>query len=164
MRNGPNGSFSFQGLSRGSYQIVVQNAGDDGPYYSAGSVPMEIGAVSAKTSLPFGRRALAFDLRRIGINVQLSKRAVHIVAGTSVRVAIEGPGLKENELRFGSTNEGIVLVPLASDAPDFGKNTSILAFELSVSRSVRPGTYSIFAEDRSGSRRYLVGAISIDAE
>jgi hypothetical protein len=159
---GRSGAFEFQGIARGNYQLLVQSFGEDVRYFSSSWSSIEIGAIPVKTTIPFGRKRLPFDLRRAGVNGQLSKRAVHVFAGNSYRLTIEGIGLRENVLKFGATNDGIVLDPLTAENPDFDKNLSILVFEVSISSRVRPGTYSIYAEDRSGARRYLAGAISVD--
>ena len=155
-------SFELGPLSRGSYEILAQNSSDTNVAIAAGSsTPADV-QTSQPLAVPVSTRSVSFDPRLIGLNGELSRRAIGVQSGSTYRVVIAGPGLSQADLVFGTTSNGIVLDPIRSESWPGVKGWDHRAFHLTVSSWIRPGQYSLFTEDRSGARRYLVGAIAVN--
>ena len=153
--------FEFAGLRNGSYAVFLQDHSLQLPVSAATSSDAMTVYSDVNVEIPRSFKEVTFDIRYIGLNGQLGKRGLFVDAGDDYRLFLAGPGLTTPELRFAATSKGISLEPLTSDSPFFEENLPVRTFRMSIATSVGPGQYSIFAEDRAGSRRYLVGAVTV---
>jgi hypothetical protein len=152
----------FSPNARGTYEVLAQGASSI--YSGAPSAVSSIKDIQSDQNVIFSGigRPLPFDIQLIGINGELSRRAVAVERGGSYRLLIAGPGLSDPGVQIAATSKGITIEPLKSEVW-FAKNGTVSkAFQLLVSRSVLPGQYSIYAQDPSGHRRYFVGGIGVN--
>ena len=156
------GSFEIGGLQRGSYEVLTQNSGDERPLLATTSSSIIADENQVNVAIASSRKTVSFDLRFVGVNGQLSRRAISVLPGQSYRIILAGTGIMRSDLRFGTTASGISLDPTMPSSSDFGKQFPSLTFDLAVARTVRHGVYSIYAEDRNGLRRYFVGGLSVE--
>jgi hypothetical protein len=159
---GEKGGFEFRGLRIGSYDVIAQNAATENVLSAIGLTSVRANnETGSAISIEARSRTVSFDLQFIGVNGQLSKRAISVAAGNTYRLTIAGPGLRQEGIRFSTTSPYLRLDPVRTDSPDLVKGLPTRFFDLFVSNSVRPGRYSIFAEDREHLRRYFLGAIAV---
>ncbi len=156
----PNGVYEFGPLAGGSYEVIAQSRGGTQVWGALHSGAKDVRS-QPNTTLAGQLKPVSFDIQYLGLNGELSKRAVGVFAGSSYRLVLAGYGLADPELRFGVTSKDITLDSVRSESWTAGNGLVHRAFQLTVSRTVAPGQYSIFAEDHRGIRRYLVGGIAV---
>ena len=157
-----NRSFEFGPLARGNYAVVAQSAALKDQIIAAENSLVTYVQGYQNVTLPPILKPVTFDLQTIGVNGDLSERAANVFPGNTYRLVIAGPGLDQLDLQFGTTSSEIVLYPIRSEGWAASKSMASRSFQMTVPRSIRPGQYSVFAEDQSGLRRYLVGGISVN--
>jgi hypothetical protein len=157
----PNKFADFSNLPRGGYEIIAQS-------YSNSSLPTEavhFGVRELITDHSFTVNAsgsqTSFDISFVGVG-ELSKRAIRAEPGNSYRVIIAGPGLNNPELQFATTSKKMLLLPIKEEAWTNKNGIVFRAFQLTVPASVPAGQYSLFVQDGSGARRYLVGGLAVN--
>lgn len=153
------GRFSFSGISEGSYVVMAQGSSDA---FRVGESVTEIGSpIRLKKALQPPSQTLSTP-RYIGVRGQLSTSAIRLVAGQTERVFL-GVFTKEMEGEFsiGLDSEHLQTVPGSFFSNRFNRDITSLSTDLKVSPETPPGSYNIFLQNSSGSRRYLVGAIEV---
>jgi len=159
-----NSSFELNGMTLGSYDILAQ--ANDGTGAALGTVWLGSGVIDFGTNnlsaKPSSFVAAGFRIEAIGIENQLSRRAVNVERGHSYRLLVGGKGLDIKGLSFGTTSPLIVLKPGPQAVQDFEGGLTGVALDITVDNSVSTGEYSLFVESPAGLRRYFVGAISVE--
>jgi hypothetical protein len=105
---------------------------------------------------------VGFRIEAIGVDDQLSKRAVRLQRGRNYRLLVGGRGLDEKDLLFGATSPLITLRPGSQAVQNFEGGLPVVAVDLTMENSIESGEYSLFVESATGLRRYFVGAISVE--
>ena len=159
-----NGSFELNGMTLGSYDILAQANDETGA--ALGAVWLGSGAIDFGTNKLSGKPGsfaqVGFRIEAVGIEDQLSKRAISVGRGHNYRLLVGGKGLDMKGLSFGTTSSLIVLKPGSQAVQDFEGRLPVVTLDLTIDNSVPPGEYSLFVESPTGLRRYLVGAISVE--
>jgi hypothetical protein len=157
-----NGSWELNGLTIGTYEIFVQAEESGGTYAarSLGRATVDLGGnkVTEKTGDP---APIGFRIDAVGLENQLSRRAVRLERGRNYRLVVGGRGLDKKGLFFGTTSPLIAVNPGPQAVRDFEGGLPAVTLDLTVDSSVTAGEYSLFVES-SGLRRYFVGAISVN--
>jgi hypothetical protein len=159
-----NGSFELNGITLGAYDILAQANDDTGAalgsvWLGGGAIDFGINKLSGK---PSGFAPVGFRIEAIGIEDQLSRRAVSVERGHNYRLLVGGKGLDMKGLSFGTTSPLILLKPGSEGVQYFEGGLLVVALDVSVDNSVPTGEYSLFVESPVGLRRYFVGAISVE--
>ncbi len=158
----PNRFYDFGAILRGRYEVVAQSYSPANPASGAVHSGSRYFQSHQNVVLAGPVKPVTFDVRYIGLSGELSRRAVIVNSGNSYRLVLAGPGLGNPELKFGTTSRDITIEAVRAETWTTGNGLAHRAFQLTVSRSVPVGQYSVFAEDPTGARRYLVGGISVN--
>ena len=158
------GTFEFGGVDTGKYQVVFQQRSETGDV-----LPVTVlGNVSANPgeNRIFGKfepqKPISFMIDSIGLTGQVSNRALRVAPGEIHRITTIGTGLKQDGLTFATTSPKISLIPLKLEIRDYPGGVPALGFELIIDPNVKPGQYSIYAEDKNGQRNYFHGGIWVE--
>jgi hypothetical protein len=162
----PTGEFSFGGLSQGKYRLFAHEPGR-----SRNALPAQvIGTAvitSGETTTVAGRANLGtlhadVDIGYVGSNGQLADMAVSVAPGRSYLIYLGGRNLDPKDLSIRFTSPEIMAVPGSLRSMDYGSEISVVTFELRVSPRAARGEYTIFAESRTGDRRAIIGALTVE--
>lgn len=162
----PTGEFIFGGLRQGKYRVFAHEPGRTRNALPAQEVGIaivtngETATVSYKATL--GTPQFDIGLSHIGSNGQLADMAVGLSPGRGLQLYLGGRNLDPKDLLITFTSPEIVAVPGSVRSMDYGNDISVVLFEVRVSPRATMGEYSIFVESRTGDRRAIVGALTID--
>jgi hypothetical protein len=159
------GRFLFNGLAEDDYFVTAQGIADS-PFAAVrlGEITTEIGNTHrVKGALSEGPYSLPSP-RYIGVRGQLGTTAIRLKPGDSERIFL-GMVSKDslNDISVGIDSDHFQIIPDSSLATKYNRDITSLSADVKVSTDTPPGSYSIFIQNISGSRRYLVGAIEIVA-
>ena len=158
------GSFRFAGLNEGKYRVFAQEIGRGRfsvPAREIGEAVVASGettTVTAKTQT--GVRDV--EISYLGFNGQLSEMAVSVSAGRSYVLYLGGRNLDPKKLSVTFSSPYFSIVPGSVRSLDYGDEVSVVSLELRVSPRASKGEYTIFAESERGSRRAIIGGLTID--
>ena len=157
-----NGNFELNGVTFGSYEILVQadEAGNPVGALSWGRASIDLGGTKA-TGKPGNLVTVPFRIEAVGLENQLSRRAVRLERGRNYRLLVGGRGLDAKGLFFGTSSPLITVSPVSQPIQDFEGGVPAVTLDLTVDSSITNGEYSIFVE-YGALRRYFVGAISVN--
>ena len=155
-----NGKFTLEGLEEGNYRVYAQQK-ETSNAENLGSVKVSNGKISDFSGKFAGGNA-DFNVNLIGFNGQLSNLAVPVNAGKSYTIYLSGKNIDNGKLKFGVDSPFIKVAPNSLIKHNYGKEISVVSFEILLDSKVLPGEYSIFAESEDGKRIYLTGGISVE--
>ena len=157
-----NGSFELNGLAFGTYEIFAQADETGSPLgaISLGRASLDLGG-NKVADKPGSLELVQFRIEAVGVENQLSKRAVRLERGRNYRVLVGGRGLDAKGLSFGTTSRLIAVNQGSQPIQDFEGGVPAVTLELTVDNSISAGEYSLFVE-YGGVRRYFVGALSVN--
>ena len=157
-----NGSFELNGLTYGNYDIFAQFDDLETSFgaFSLGGASVDFGG-SKFADKPRDATPVDFRIEAIGIEDQLSRRAVRVQRGVGYSLRVGGRGLDAKGLAFGTTSRFIIVRRGSRSAQAFEGGIPAVTLYLNLDNSIPSGEYSLFAES-GGLRRYLVGAISVE--
>ena len=157
-----NGSFELDGLAFGTYEIFAQGDEPASPFaaVSLGRASIDLGD-NKVADKPNSLDQVPFKIEAVGVENQLSRRAVRLERGRTYRLLVGGRGLDTKGLSFGATTPLIAVKPRLEPAQDFEGGLPAVTLDLSVDSSIIAGEYSLFVE-YEGLRRYFVGAIAVN--
>jgi hypothetical protein len=87
---------------------------------------------------------------------------VRLAPGEVYRLTISGKALKHDGFTYAATSPMIGVIPMRLAVSEYSGGIPALGFEIVVDPSVKPGQYSLFAEDRDGLRNYMLGCLWIE--
>ena len=158
------GEFRFSGLDAGKYRIFAQESGRG----KNGIAAREIGeaVVSSGETSTINAKAAAgvrdVELNYLGFNGQLSEMPVSLSPGRSYIIYLGGRNLDPKKLSVTFSSPFLSVVPSSMRSLDYGEDIGVVSLEIRVSARAKKGEYSIFAESDRGSRRAIIGALTID--
>ncbi|MCU1288100.1 MAG: peptidase and matrixin and adamalysin [Acidobacteria bacterium] len=158
------GSFQFEMLPAGKYRVFAQNRTKAKNFKLA----EEIGVVetgkgrSASLAKKLEQSPIGFEAQYIGFNGQLSERSVSLNAGKSYTIYIGGKNLNIKDYKFGFSSPFMSITPNSLFEHDFGKDVSVVSFEVKIKPQTALGEYSVFAESLKGQKSYVLGGLSIE--
>lgn len=157
------GRFSFNGLPEDDYLVTAQGTADSLLEAARlGEVKAEIGSANRiKGNVP-ASSSLVPSPAYIGVRGQLGTTAIRLKPGESERIFL-GTLSKENlsDISIGIDSSHFQVIPGSSFVTRYNRDLTSLSADIKVSAETPPGSYSIFIQNSTGSRRYLVGAIEI---
>lgn len=158
------GEFHISGLDAGKYRLFVQEEGR-----AKNAVPArEIGeavVANGETAIVNAKAAAGVrdvELNYLGFNGQLSEMAISLSPGRSYVVYLGGRNLDPKKLSVTFSSPYLSVVPGSMRSLDYGEDISVVSLEVRVSGRAQKGEYSIFAESDRGTRRALIGGLTID--
>lgn len=159
------GTFKFDGLHSGTYQIYAQDI--EGRKDSASA--QKVGEIEIKkgktTSILKKIKNLSkdFSLHYIGLNGQLSELSVPLEGGKSYTVFVGGKNLDADNFRVIFNSRYFTVAPESIAVQDFGSEISVISFVVNVETQVPFGQYSFALQKTNGSSQYFVGGITIES-
>lgn len=153
------GGVNFTGLSSGKYEILSQTATFSSVLH--GSVSL-IGRNTEIVSISSARKPSPFDIQYLGTSGQVSKRGVRLTGGQNYRLIVAGRNLDRQPLQFSATSPLIQISVGNGETQQFESGLTAVVVNVDVDPAIKPGQYSLYAENASGQRIYIVGAITIN--
>lgn len=159
----PSGRFSFNGMPENDYLVTAQGTADS-PFEAVrlGEVKTEIGTANRiKGNFP-ASSSIQPSPTYIGVRGQLGITAIRLKPGESERLFL-GTLSKESlsDISIGIDSSHFQVIPGSNFVTRYNRDLTSLSADIKVSIETPPGSYSIFIQNSTGSRRYLVGAIEI---
>ena len=156
------GIYELNGLTFGTYEAFAQ-ADEPGSSFGARSlgrvtIDLDGSKLTERPSEPF---PATFRIEAVGLENQLSRRAVRLERGRNYRLLVGGRGLDAKGLIYGTTSSLIVVNASSLAVQEFEGGIPAISLDLAVDNAIIAAEYSLFVES-GGVRRYLVGAISVN--
>jgi hypothetical protein len=158
------GEFRFAGLNSGKYRVFAQDGGTLKNVLAAREVGEAV-VVSGETAVVNARLALTpreFEINYLGFNGQLSEMAVSLSPGRTYVVYLGGRNLDPRRLSISFSSPHMSAVAGSMRSLDYGDDVSVVSVEVRVGARVAKGEYTIFAESERGTRRAVIGGLTID--
>lgn len=159
------GSFRIEGVNVGKHRVYAQN-NTEGKTSLIAEYLGEVEVESAKPANLIKKLTIAasdFDLKYIGFNGQLSDISVPVNAGNSFRIYLGGKNLDLKKQKIDFNSPSISITPGSFSFHDYGENISVFSFEIKIETDIAPGEYSVSLEDEKGSKRFIVGGVTVDS-
>lgn len=150
--------YSLGGFNNGKYRVLAQPS-ESGPAALVSERELEL--PTRLNKIVFGVPS-GTAIKLIGLNGELGSMPIRLSRGREHQIFVGGVGLDPKSVSFGFSTSAISVVNGTVMAIDYGRGVSAVALSISVSEVIEPGEYSIFAESANGSRRYLIGAVSVN--
>ena len=158
------GQFKFAGINPGKYRIFSQDGGTLRNVLAAKEVGEAV-VVAGETVVVNAKMALTpreFEINYLGFNGQLSEMAVSLSPGRTYVVYLGGVNLDPKRLSVSFSSPLISVVTGSMRSLDYGDDVSVVSLEVRVDARVAKGEYTIYAESDRGSRRAVIGGLTID--
>lgn len=158
------GVFRIEGLESGQYKIYAQDLGERKNLVSTEKLG-EVDVINGKTSnlsKKLKNRAKNFDVRYVGFNGQISELAVPINGGKSYMIYVGGKNLDTENLTIGFNSPNISVTPNTLTKHDYGKDLSVLSFEIKVKTDTPAGEYSFFVQTKNEETSFIVGGLTVE--
>jgi hypothetical protein len=158
----PDGSFKFGGLPLGKIDVFVQGSDSE-----TGMSAVELGEylVSTRSSATVTRMVASdeADLRLdyIGFNGQLAGIAVPVNAGNTYFLLAGLTDFKGWDAYL-ETSSSKLIISSRTFPSVYASGIGAVGFDLSVSPDTNLGEYSILLRSRTGAKRYLIGAVTVE--
>lgn len=157
------GSFQIGGLPAAKYKVLVQNSTTD-RFHSLtdeiATVDVPIGR-TARVNETVKTRTADFDLRYIGVGGQLGTIAVPLNRGRTYTLYVGGKSLPKKFL-VGSDSPYIEVDDDSVKPVDYNDSTSVASVVVHIRPDAPLGDYSLFLQTDDGSRRYLIGGVTVE--
>lgn len=156
------GYYLIEGLPPGHYNVFVKNAASE--YNSVQKLSEVEVSVGKTTTLnkKIEPETNDFSLRFIGFNSQITNLAVPLNRGKSYQVFVAGKHLNAKNYEFNINSPFIKVNPETIAEHNFGRDISVISFEVILSPDVPNGEFSISASDSNGKTDYLFGSLSVE--
>ncbi|MEP7212073.1 MAG: matrixin family metalloprotease [Acidobacteriota bacterium] len=155
------GNFFFSGLSRGSVLLFAQD--------KSGEIasPGELGTVTSSSDVTGISKVVPstkgnLKLEYLGFNGQLSDIAVSLNAGKIYELYLGGTNLDPSKIKVGFTSPYLSVIPKTIASRDFGSEISVVSIDVQVDPNTPPGDYTVFVSEANGTKRYIVGGVTIE--
>lgn len=156
------GDFQIQGLSEGEYRVFIK---DSEQFFSAeelGKIKIEKGKVTELLK-KISKDKKDFELNYIGFNGQLSEIPVYVNPGKSYIIYVGGKNLEPNKLKIKFNSPFITVTPNNIIKHNFGKDISVISFEINLKTDIPYGEYSFSLQDKAFGNDYLIGGIIVES-
>lgn len=156
------GNFIFEGLTAGDYILYSKSADLQG---SAVEVIGKAEVLNGKTVTVNKRlksKQILFDLQFAGFNGQLANLAVPLNSGKSYKIYLAGKNLDVENLTATINSPFIKVNSDSIKEHDYGKEVSVISFDVILDANVPNGDYSISLSDKNGNTDYLFGCLSVE--
>jgi hypothetical protein len=160
------GDFTIEGLPVGEYKVYAKDFVNKNTKNSYSAEELgEIEVVKGKkTNLPekLLQNTKNFELQYIGFNGQLSELPVPVNAGKSYMIYLGGKNLNANELVIGFNSPYIKVTPNSITTHDYGKEISVISFEIKLSPQTPFGEYSFFVKKQNAAKDISIGSLTVE--
>lgn len=182
------GAYRMEGLAPGTYRVFAQAlsgavaaaeiSSQRGAYAALGlnqQVPFraeELGRVTVRANAAatlnaqLSGSAALLNPSLLGAGLRLSTVAVQLAPARTYRIFVAGAGVSSGQLaRAGgvTTTSPFVVVDLQSlRDEDFGRELSVVSFEVYVAAEARAGDYSLRLQSQTGEVAYVVGGLTVE--
>lgn len=156
-------TFKFRGLPEGNYSLywkgqINSRAANSIHYIQDVEVAGKKSTLIKKSFTP---REIDHELTFIGLNAELSKSAVSLSPGKVFDVYFGGLNLAADKVVLGTDSPFLFVDNSSVLSLDYGDEITVLSAKVEVSPEAPNGVYSVYAEDASGKKSYLIGSIVI---
>lgn len=155
------GTYRFAGLNPGEYIAYAEADGMSAPVQRIGEVLVEFGITAVLSGrIEPGAREIAIS--HLGFNGELSDLAIPIAGGRTYRIYLGGSNLdhQRTEIRFNTPF--LAVIPGSVSAHDYGKEVSVISFEIRVDPRTPAGDYTILAGPENGGQAAVPGGLTVD--
>lgn len=160
------GNYSIEGLPIGKYKIYAKDylRKDDKNNFSAQELNIADISKGKKTKLEDNsvKDTKSFNLQYVGFNAQLSEIPVPVNAGKSYMLYLGGQNLNAEDLMIGFNSPYITVTPNTITTHDYGKNISVISFEIKLSRQTPLGEYSFFVKKQNSANDVSIGSLTVE--
>lgn len=159
------GSFRFEGLPAGEYQIYSQKIAEKA---ESSYATEKLGVVEVQREKPadFVKKLQSkpeiFNLQYLGFNGQISELAVTVNSGKSYVIYLGGKSFDTDEISINFNSPNISVTPNTLIKHDYGADVSVISFEVKIAAKTPPGEYGIFVKSRNGKTECLAGSLIIE--
>lgn len=160
------GSFHFESLPAGEYQIYSQKTSEK----AENSFSTEkLGSVEVQTEKQIDfikkiqSRPDALSLRYIGFNGQISELPVALGSGKSYFIYLGGKNFDADEIDITFNSPHISVTPDTLVKQNYGADVSVIGFEIKIAAKMPLGEYGIFVKNENGKTECLAGSLIIEA-
>ena len=153
-----NGSFNLAGFAPGKYRLLAQGARQRGAaqiFEKDLDLPVSVRKTLAAPTTDA-------EIKLIGTNGELGILSVSLTKGNSQQIFIGGTGMDLSKVIFGTSSRHLSIAAGGTFPMNFSGGVTAAALTILVDADTPPGEYSIFVETANGSRKYLLGGISVD--
>ena len=109
-----------------------------------------------------GNNSKNFDIEYIGFNGQLSELAVPVNSGNSYLIYVGGKTLDAENIEIGFNSPYLTATQNTITKLDYGKELSVVSFEVKIIPGTPSGEYSFFVKDKEGKIDYIVGGLTVE--
>ena len=155
------GNFQIQGLSEGEYRVFIKDSQQNFSAEELGKIKIEKGKVTELLK-KISKDKKDFELNYIGFNGQLSEIPVYVNAGKSYMIYVGGKNLNPDELKIKFNSPFINVSPNNIIKHNFGKDISVISFEINLKNNIPYGEYSFSIQNKAFGNDYLIGGIIVE--
>ena len=161
---GTDGTFQIGGLTTGKYRLLVQNSTNSRVQTAAYELPaVEVSKDNiAKVSESLKLQPIAGDVRYIGTSEQLGTIALPLNRGR-IYTLLVGGNKRSGNVEIGSDSQYIEVDPQTAGPTEWNDSTSAIRVSVRIRPDAPMGDYSLYIKDENGLKRYLTGAITVEA-
>lgn len=162
-----NGEYEIAGLPAGRYNVLTKS--DSDLNLEANYSAQDLGQIEIEQ----GRRTVLserladiksrFEIQYVGFNGQLSELPVPVNAGKSYLIYLGGKNLDAADLIVGFNSPNIKVTPGSITKHDYGKDISVISFEIKLSPFTVIGEYSFFVKRKDILSDISVGSLTVES-
>ncbi len=159
------GDFSFESLPIGEFDVFVRlNSRGSG---MMNFTPERLGRVRIENGKNFvldrklSPRSNDFELKYVGFSGQLSVLSIPLEPGKTFVVYLGGRNFDSKELLVAFSSPFINIVPGTMMDHDFGKDLSVVSFEVRLEEEIPDGDYTVAVRKADGASDVLVGVLTV---
>jgi hypothetical protein len=161
------GEFLIEGLPIGEYRVYAKNVSkkDAKPNFSA--IELETVKILKDKKVSLTEKLIEntkeFELQYVGFNGQLSELPVPVNAGKSYMIYLGGKNLDSKDLVIEFSSPHIKVTPNSIIKHDYGKDISVISFEVKLSIQTPLGEYSFFVKKKDSQTDVSIGSLTVES-
>jgi hypothetical protein len=155
------GKFQIQGLSEGEYRVFIKDSGQVFSSEELGIIEIEKGKTTELLK-KISKDKKDFEISYIGFNGQLSEIPVFVNPGKSYMIYVGGKNLDPDQLKIKFNSPYITVTPNNIIKHNFGKDISVISFEINLKNEIPLGEYSFSVQNKAFGNDYLIGGIIVE--
>lgn len=161
------GDFIIEGLPVGEYKVYAKDFSKKDTKNNFSAVELEeieiVKGKKAKLTDKIIKNTKNFELQYVGFNGQLSELPVPVNAGKSYIVYLGGKNLESEDLEIGFNSPNIKVTPNSIVWHDYGKDISVISFEIKLSSQTPLGEYSFFVKKQNTENDVSIGSLIVES-
>ncbi len=161
------GEFLVEGLPVGEYKVYAKDFSKKDPKNNFSAAELEeieiVKGKKAKLTDKVIKNTKDFELQYVGFNGQLSELPVTVNAGKSYIIYLGGKNLESEDLEIGFNSPYIKVTPNSIVKHDYGKDISVISFEIKLSSQTPLGEYSFFVKKQNTENDVSIGSLTVES-